>query len=94
MRSQNSNLVSNYLNFQIQQFDKIYPGLKVLTSEAFETLHWRSLFVLLHLANDMSIEKLTLGDLLDAEKFFLADMMKVKELGARALGEITLKEAV
>jgi len=42
----------------------MWPVLKLIQGEAFEKEHWRTLFTMLKLPKDVTIENLSLGNLL------------------------------
>lgn len=64
------------------------------TGEAFEKEHWRDLLNLLKVSKDVKVEGLRFGHLLEADKAMVQRMNDLKELSARAVGEVTLREAV
>lgn len=72
---------------------KVYPVMKLCVGEAFEPEHWTSLFMVLKL-KDMRKEKLLLRHLLESDKLLVQRTNEIKELQARAQGEITLREAI
>ena len=67
--------------------------IKLLVGEAFEPEHWTSLFVILKM-KEMRREKLLFKDLLDNDKLILEKANDIRELQARAAGEVTLREAI
>lgn len=67
--------------------NKILLDNKLLTNkigEAFEREHWRSLFTILKLPKDVTLETLKFGHLLDADKEIIVKMNDLKDLAARA----------
>lgn len=69
---------------QIERFKGIWTGLRLCIGDAFERDHWRSLFVLLKVPKDVTLETLKFGHLLDADKDILNKMNDLKDLAARA----------
>jgi dynein heavy chain 2 len=67
--------------------------LKLCIGEAFEKEHWRSLFGFLKL-KDVTVETLTFGHFIDSIPDMLKKQNDIKELSARAQGEVTLREAI
>ena len=86
--------VGLYLAKQMNTYKELFPALKLLVGDAFDKEHWMTLFTMLKMPKSIKFENLTLGDLLDAEKEILLKLNEIKELAARAQGEISLKEAV
>ena len=62
--------------------------LKLIIGEAFEREHWKSLFTMLKLPNDVKVETVTFGHFLDAEALLIKKEIEIKDLAARAQGEI------
>ncbi|KAL4440929.1 hypothetical protein ABPG74_009342 [Tetrahymena malaccensis] len=86
--------VSQYMIDQIERFKQIWTGLRLCIGEAFEREHWRSLFGIFKLPKDVTLETLKFGHLLDADKEILLKMNDLKDLAARAQGEVALREAI
>ena len=67
--------------YLILQCDNLFLSF---LGDAFERDHWRSLFVLLKVPKDVTLETLKFGHLLDADKEILNKMNDLKDLAARA----------
>lgn len=52
------------------------------------------MFRLLGLPRGTSLEKLTFGNLLNSQQKLIANLEKLKELNARAHGEVSIREAI
>ena len=65
-----------------------------MVGEAFEKEHWRTLFSILKLPREVTLENMKFAHLLDAEQTILQKSNDIKELCARAQGEISLREAI
>ncbi|CAD8135851.1 unnamed protein product [Paramecium octaurelia] len=85
--------IINYIFSQIELYLKINPLLKLIVGDAFEPEHWTSLFMILK-QKEMKKEKLLFKDLLNCDKLILDKQNDIRELQARAQGEITLREAI
>ena len=83
-----------YLTRQVENYKQLWPVLKLLVGEAFEKEHWRSLFTTLKLPKEITIENVKFSHFLQNEKILLEKINDMKELAARAQGEVSLREAV
>ena len=79
---------------QCETYKLIYPALKAMVGEGFERGHWASMIQLLEYPKTMTIDKLKFSDILLKEKAIIERIEDFKFLMARALGEVTLKEAI
>lgn len=86
--------ISKHISSQMEGFKNLWPNLKYLTGEAFEKEHWKALFNIIDLPKSTSIEKLTFGQILSCSSKIQAKQAEIKELAARAQGEISLREAI
>jgi dynein heavy chain 2 len=66
----------------------------MIVGEAFEKEHWKTLFNIINLPRDVTIEKLNFGHILGADKLLLQKEQEIKDLAQRAQGEVTLREAI
>ena len=89
----NTSRVGAYLNREIDIFQSIWSGLKLMIGEAFQREHWNSLMFILGLKN-ITMDKLKFGDLIKNPNQILTKMPKLRELSARAQGEVTIREAI
>ena len=88
------NVVTNYLRTLVDKYKQGYPLLKNLVGEAFEKEHWKTLFFLLKLEKDVTIEKLQFLHFISNIDQILHKKNEIKELCARAQGEVTIREAI
>ena len=94
IKSKERNVVSNYLRSEVEKFRQAWPILKAIVGEAFEKEHWKTLFVFLKLDKAITIENVTFGNLLAASNMLLEKGIEIKELCARAQGEVSIREAI
>lgn len=85
--------VKRLLNQAIENFKEAWPLFKICVGEAFEKEHWRALFYMLDFKN-VSQENVRFGHFLDHIENMVAKSSEIKELGARAQGEVSLREAI
>ena len=64
-----------------------------MIGEAFQREHWNSLLHILEIKS-LTPDKLKFGDLIKRPKLVLKQMDKLRELSARAQGEVTIREAI
>jgi dynein heavy chain 2 len=86
--------VVRFLLQQIEQFKQAWPLLKLCTGESFEKEHWKRLFTILKLAKDITQDNLKFKDLIDATPVMIKKAKEIKELSDKALGEVTIREAI
>jgi dynein heavy chain 2 len=72
---------------------KSIPALKACKGEAMTPDHWAQLFKILGIRG-MTLEKLALKDLVEQTSNLLANEQQIKDLNARALGEVVIREAL
>ena len=87
-------LITGFISSQIDAFKQVWPILKLVVGEAFERDHWKSLFNFLELPKNMTLEKLTFGNLVENPQKLLKKANDIKELALRAQGEVSLREAI
>ena len=87
-------LITGFIQSQIDLYKQIWPLLKLLIGEAFERDHWKTLFNFLDLPKTMTLEKLTFGNLIENPQKILQKANEIKDLALRAQGEISLREAI
>ncbi|CAD7969929.1 unnamed protein product, partial [Amoebophrya sp. A120] len=88
------NAVIAILAEQISKLRQAHSVLKSMTGEAFEKEHWRLLFQMLHLDSTISINNVQVFHFIQKLELMLQNEAKIKELAARALGEVTIREAL
>lgn len=86
--------VTHVLAQQVQRLSSAFPGLKAMTGEPFERDHWKILFGILKMPNDMKLETLTFQHVFERLDTVMEKMDELKELTARAVGEVTIRDAV
>lgn len=74
----------------------MYPLLKLMHGGdgVFKDDHWRDLFGLISIDKKTKIEDLKFGEFLEVEENILKNANKIKELQARAQGEIVLRMSI
>ena len=65
-----------------------------MCGEAFEKEHWRALFYIIDLSKSVTVENLKFIHFLDVIENMVAQTIEIKDLGARAQGEVLLREAI
>lgn len=86
--------VGRFINDQIEMFKRAWPLLKLSTGEGFEKEHWKNLFYYLKLSKEVTVESLKFAHFLGNLNHLVAAGEQVKELQARAQGEVTIREAI
>jgi len=86
--------VTHLLAEQVQRLNKAYPAMKAMTGEPFERDHWKILFGILKMPSDTKLENLTFRLVVDRLDLVLEKADELKELTARAIGEVTIRDAV
>ena len=94
IKSRERSIVTNYLRGSVEKYKKGYPIYKQIVGDAFEKEHWLILFRLLHINKSTTIESLLFRELVESIDYLLENASDVKELCARAQGEVTLREAI
>ncbi|EGR34149.1 hypothetical protein IMG5_022750, partial [Ichthyophthirius multifiliis] len=90
----NRDAVISYMIEQVELYKHIWTGLRLCIGDAFEKDHWRSLFQILQIQKSVTYETLKFGDLLSSDKQIISKTNDIKELCARAQGEVALREAI
>eukprot|EP01022_Parablepharisma_sp_SALTPOND_P023029 TRINITY_DN475_c0_g1_i1.p1 TRINITY_DN475_c0_g1~~TRINITY_DN475_c0_g1_i1.p1 ORF type:complete len:3195 (-),score=434.63 TRINITY_DN475_c0_g1_i1:26360-35944(-) len=94
IKSKERSVVTNYLRNELEKFRQSWPLLKGVVGEAFEKEHWKTLFVYLKFDRSVTIENVTFGHFLSAMPLLLEKASEIKELCARAQGEVSIREAI
>ena len=87
-------MVQRFLLEQIEEFKKAWPLIKICTGESFEKEHWRKLTSLLKMPKEVTYDNMIFGNLVDSVPVMIAKQKELKELIDRALGEVTIREAI
>ena len=85
--------IASHLVAELDGYSQLGPLLKHVRGDAFQPEHWASLF------RTLGIPKVPLGDLrlshfLGCTRALLENQAELKELNARATGEVAIREAV
>ena len=92
--TEKQSMVDRLLRQAIDNFKEAWPLFKICVGEAFEKEHWRALFYMLNFPKEVNVENLKFGHFLDSIENMVAKAADVKDLGARAQGEISIREAI
>uniref|UniRef100_A0A914HVR0 Cytoplasmic dynein 2 heavy chain 1 n=1 Tax=Globodera rostochiensis TaxID=31243 RepID=A0A914HVR0_GLORO len=82
------------LRKDIEQMREFSNSLKFCRGEVFSADHWLEMFRLLKLPRGTNLERLTFGELLNCQQTVLNNVEKLKEMNARAHGEVSIREAI
>ncbi|KAL3101915.1 hypothetical protein niasHS_003324 [Heterodera schachtii] len=82
------------LRKDIEQMREFGNCLKFCRGEVFSADHWLEMFRLLKLPRGTNLERLTFSELLNCQQLVLNNVDKLKELNARAHGEVSIREAI
>jgi dynein heavy chain 2 len=85
--------VVSYLLSDIQRLEKNVPFLKFVKGDGFTQDHWQDLFRLLNFPKGTDLKTATLQLFLEKSDIIVADLPKFKDLQARAVAEMTIREA-
>ena len=94
LKARSKDPVSRFMSSQIESYKRAWPLLKLITGEGFEKEHWKTLFHYLKLPKEVTVENLKFKHFLDSVHYLIASADQVKELQARAQGEVTIREAI
>jgi len=94
IKGRNKDVVAKFIGTQLELFKQAWPILKLSTGEGFEKEHWKSLFHYLKLPKEVTMENLQFSHFLDNISGLVKAGDQVRELQARAQGEVTIREAI
>lgn len=94
VRSRGADAVSLHVQKQIDTMRRVKELLRYCSGESFEKEHWATLYSKLGLSTATKYDDLVVGDFLDVQDEILNSEMALKELHARAQGEVVLREAL
>jgi dynein heavy chain 2 len=77
----------------IEEYQTIWPGLKLMIGESFQREHWNQMMHILGIKG-INPDALTFGHILEKSSIILQKIDDLKELAARAQGEVTIREAL
>lgn len=86
--------IIKYLGGELDSLQRGVPIYRAMSGEAFEKDHWAALFRLLGLPPSQQLKDLKTGSLLDCLDGVLLSEKEIRDLVARAQGELTLREAL
>jgi dynein heavy chain 2 len=86
--------VTHLLSEKVQMLSTAHPILRCMTGECFEKEHWKIMFGILRLPGDVKEATLTFRMVEEKLDVILEKADELKELTARAIGEVTIREAV
>ena len=87
-------LLLNKLLYELDNFRKVVPLLKLLRGENYSPDHWYELFILLEFSKSVTLENLIFGDFLNIIPTIVKQADFIRELNQRAQGEISIREAL
>jgi len=85
--------IADHLRAELNNYQDLGPLLKSVRGDAFQPEHWATLFRKLGIEK-VSLEKLCLSHFLGSTAKLLEHQDEIKELNARATGEVALREAL
>lgn len=85
--------VEIFISKLIDEYQTIWPGLKLMIGESFQREHWNQMMHILNIKG-FNPDALTLGHILEKSSVILQKIDDLKELAARAQGEVTIREAI
>jgi dynein heavy chain 2 len=94
LKQREKGVVVRFLLHEIDAYKQAWPLIKLCTGESFEKEHWKKLFTILKLSKDVSLDTLKFKDLVEAIPVMVKKAKEIKELGDKAQGEVTIREAI
>lgn len=94
LKGTGADAVGLYLRSELEKLTQVKPLLKHVRGDALTQDHWAELYRMLGMERGQPMSALTLGSFLRVTDALLAHVDQVKELAARAQGEITIREAI
>eukprot|EP01116_Phalansterium_solitarium_P024805 TRINITY_DN91_c0_g1_i4.p1 TRINITY_DN91_c0_g1~~TRINITY_DN91_c0_g1_i4.p1 ORF type:complete len:4085 (+),score=2013.94 TRINITY_DN91_c0_g1_i4:171-12425(+) len=85
--------VSNYIRAELETYRELLPLLKFVRGDAFTGDHWAAFFRLVSMEK-MPPNEITFGHIIRHGAAIVANAKAIKELHARASGEVTIREAL
>lgn len=88
-----TNRVTEFIKSTVEDYQTAWPCMKLMIGEAFQREHWNSLMFMLGIQS-VTTSNLTFGHLIRDPHKLLSKVDEIKELSARAQGEVTIREAI
>lgn len=85
--------IADHLRTELAAYQDLGPLLKLVRGDAFQPEHWSTLFRKLEIEK-VSLDKLCLSHFLGSTQKLLEHAAEIKELNARATGEVAIREAI
>ncbi|KAF5224191.1 hypothetical protein ECC02_002777 [Trypanosoma cruzi] len=87
-------VIVEYLEALLHEWSTVVPLLRFVRGEGMMNEHWNEMFRLLGIEKGMKTAELTFGDILDHYKQIIAKEAELKQLHARAQGEVQIRDAL
>jgi dynein heavy chain 2 len=94
MRARPVDMISTYIQKEIDTYREVFPYLKFLRGDSWMTEHWGDLFRIINIPRSISLSELTLGHLIGVKDIIFKKINEIKELNSRANGEVAIREAL
>eukprot|EP00048_Salpingoeca_helianthica_P012918 m.191084 g.191084 ORF g.191084 m.191084 type:complete len:4245 (+) comp15437_c5_seq48:84-12818(+) len=94
LRASTPSMVTVRIRADLEKYTALVPCLKYLRGDAFADKHWIDMFKAIGVAKATPIEELTLDHFLTVADKVIASEAFLKDLHARAQGEVSLREAL
>lgn len=86
--------ITVHIKKELDSYQKFAPVLKYLKGDVWTPEHWSEFFHTFGKDRNLSLAKLTFGQLLDLKVDMIQRADKIRDLHARAQGEVTIREAL
>ncbi|KAJ3390612.1 Cytoplasmic dynein 2 heavy chain 1 [Lobulomyces angularis] len=94
IQAQKVNSVSAHIQKEIDTYKSVLPSLKFVRGDTWTSEHWAELFHILSIPKGVSVSELNVGHFLAASAVLIKRVNEIKELNNRALGEVSIREAI
>ncbi|RKO94668.1 hypothetical protein BDK51DRAFT_21975 [Blyttiomyces helicus] len=94
LREREIDAVAAQIQQDIDSHQELIPCMKFLRGDNWTSEHWADLFRLIGIPKGVALSDLTFGHILDTKVATLKHFPEVKELNARANGEVAIREAI
>ncbi|XP_069942834.1 cytoplasmic dynein 2 heavy chain 1 isoform X1 [Cherax quadricarinatus] len=79
---------------EIEKYKAVIPLLKYVRGEVFSEKHWIEMYSLLGIPTNVTVDKLTFGHFLKVRDNLIQHGEALKEMNAKATGEIVIRQAL